>query len=164
MSAQTSSVRILRDQLCESLKPRILNVPVPPALTQGHNARVAVLFSGGLDCTMLARMAHDLLPFEQHIDLINVAFENPRVLQAAKNATKPKKGSSKELSNVSNHPNTQEFAINRESLAEFSPFETCPDRETGRKAFKELQNVCPERTWRFIAVSYKLLLFQRVFS
>lgn len=42
-------------------------------------ARVAILFSGGLDCTILARLMHDLLPLDQSIDLLNVAFENPRI-------------------------------------------------------------------------------------
>ena len=42
-------------------------------------AKAAVLFSGGLDCTILARLCHDLLPLEEDIDLLNVAFENPRV-------------------------------------------------------------------------------------
>ncbi|KAI4704459.1 hypothetical protein J4E81_001525 [Alternaria sp. BMP 2799] len=41
--------------------------------------RVAVLFSGGLDCTILARMCHDLLPLSEPVDLLNVAFENPRI-------------------------------------------------------------------------------------
>lgn len=41
--------------------------------------KVAILFSGGLDCTLLARMSHDLLPLEEGIDLLNVAFENPRI-------------------------------------------------------------------------------------
>ena len=41
--------------------------------------RVAVLFSGGLDCTILARMCDDLLPSSEPIDLLNVAFENPRI-------------------------------------------------------------------------------------
>lgn len=41
--------------------------------------RVAVLFSGGLDCTILARMCHDLLDTSETIDLLNVAFENPRI-------------------------------------------------------------------------------------
>jgi asparagine synthetase B (glutamine-hydrolysing) len=43
------------------------------------NAQVAILFSGGLDCTILARMCHDLVPISESIDLLNVAFENPRV-------------------------------------------------------------------------------------
>ncbi|KAF1832987.1 hypothetical protein BDW02DRAFT_501665 [Decorospora gaudefroyi] len=42
-------------------------------------ASVAVLFSGGLDCTILARMCHDILPPTEPMDLLNVAFENPRI-------------------------------------------------------------------------------------
>jgi asparagine synthetase B (glutamine-hydrolysing) len=49
--------------------------------------RVAILFSGGLDCSVLAFLIHTLLPPAEPIDLINVAFENPRTV-AAQN-TKP---------------------------------------------------------------------------
>lgn len=45
-------------------------------------ARVAVLFSGGLDCTLLARLTNDLLPVGESIDLPNVAFYNPRTVSA----------------------------------------------------------------------------------
>lgn len=44
-----------------------------------RDAQVAILFSGGLDCTILARMCHDLIPEKETIDLLNVAFENPRI-------------------------------------------------------------------------------------
>lgn len=146
-------MQILREQLTHSLKLRVLNVPVPPGLDQEHNVRIAILFSGGLDCTVLARLAHDILPSEQHIDLINVAFENPRVVQAAKNALS-NTGKSKKTKNLNTEvqvdnidgqiPNQKEDA---------SAFEKCPDRETGRKAFQELRTVCPGRVWRFVAVS-----------
>ncbi|KAM3964803.1 asparagine synthetase domain-containing protein CG17486 [Aphomia sociella] len=36
---------------------------------------VGILFSGGLDCTILALLADKYLPKDQRIDLINVAFE-----------------------------------------------------------------------------------------
>ncbi|CAK7213678.1 hypothetical protein SBRCBS47491_001886 [Sporothrix bragantina] len=86
LTADALSVQQLGDQLAASLWLRILHVPKPPPTLvddsfspQDRDTRVAVLFSGGLDCTVLARMAHDLLPADQGIDLINVAFENPRV-------------------------------------------------------------------------------------
>lgn len=41
-----------------------------------------MLFSGGVDCTVLAALAHAHIAPEQSIDLINVAFENPRSLAA----------------------------------------------------------------------------------
>lgn len=39
---------------------------------------VAVLFSGGLDCTILARLMDQVLDKDVSIDLLNVAFENKR--------------------------------------------------------------------------------------
>ncbi|KAF2738897.1 asparagine synthetase domain-containing protein 1 [Polyplosphaeria fusca] len=47
--------------------------------TASSDAEVAILFSGGLDCTVLARLTHELLPPAASIDLLNVAFENPRI-------------------------------------------------------------------------------------
>lgn len=40
-----------------------------------NHCTVGVLFSGGLDCTILALLADKYLPKEQSIDLINVAFK-----------------------------------------------------------------------------------------
>lgn len=89
------------------------------------DARVAILFSGGLDCTVLARLSHELVAEHQSIDLINVAFENPRVAAQLTGQT----ASSHDL------------------------FEACPDRITGRKSFQELLTTCSGRVWRFIAVA-----------
>ncbi|KAK6066454.1 asparagine synthase related protein [Seiridium cupressi] len=125
----TSSVGSIRDHLTEALKLRVLNVPRPPAIT-GHDSevdvRVAVLFSGGLDCTLMARLTHEVLPSLQGIDLINVAFQNAR-----------------------NVASQQDGLDNTASIV----YEACPDRITGRKAFAELQAACPSRQWRFIAVN-----------
>ncbi|KAK1476679.1 asparagine synthase [Colletotrichum cuscutae] len=123
LSAVSPSVQAVKQQMTESLKLRVLNVPEPPAHDAGNDTRVAVLFSGGLDCTILARMASDLVSSDQGIDLINVAFENPRLAAKADN-----------------------------SPGAPSLYEACPDRITGRKSFAELTTVCPARNWRFIAV------------
>ncbi|RSL56625.1 hypothetical protein CEP53_006753 [Fusarium sp. AF-6] len=116
------SVQDLHSHLVESLKLRVLDVPLPPKASH-TDARVAVLFSGGLDCTVLARLSHDLIPLDQSIDLINVAFENPRIA-------------------------AQFPGCSRDDL-----YEKCPDRLTGRSAFAELSRVCPERNWRFVAAN-----------
>ena len=50
---------------------RVVNIP------QSSGARLAILFSGGVDCMVLAALAHQCLQNEP-IDLLNVAFENPR--------------------------------------------------------------------------------------
>ena len=77
------AVAILRSLLKESLSLRILNIPEPPANGTKQRAldraKLAILFSGGLDCTVLARISHNLLPLSEPIDLLNVAFENPRI-------------------------------------------------------------------------------------
>lgn len=122
----SQAVRSLREQLTDSLSLRVLNVPEPPDHEFASNTRVAVLFSGGLDCTVLARMSHELLPPDQAVDLLNVAFENPRV---AAQLQKQAKGGPVDV------------------------YEACPDRITGRKAFAELQSLCPDRVFRFVAVS-----------
>ena len=122
------SVDLLKHWLCESLKLRVLNIPEPPNSLTEIDVRVAVLFSGGLDSTTLARLAHDLVPSDQGIDLINVAFENPR--QVSNDKTLP-------------HLDAKDM------------YEACPDRKTGRKAFAELKAACPTRHWRFIAVRSK---------
>ncbi|KAH8724840.1 asparagine synthase-domain-containing protein [Phaeosphaeriaceae sp. PMI808] len=79
----TDSVNQIKDSLHDSLKLRTQHVreSIQPLLPEEQQLqpRLAILFSGGLDCTILARMCHDLLPLNEKIDLLNVAFENPRI-------------------------------------------------------------------------------------
>lgn len=121
---------LLKHQLLESLSLRVLNIPQPPASDATGKTRVAVLFSGGLDCTVLARLCHEVLDPEHAVDLLNVGFENPRVVAHLQ----------KENGN----------------LPDF--YEACPDRITGRRSFAELQKVCPGRAFRFVAVSRSLMV------
>jgi len=102
---------------------RIDSIAVPPPSRPNESmsptTKLAILFSGGLDCTVLARLAHDIFPVDESIDLLNVAFENPRV-----------------------HKDHAENA-----------YELCPDRITGRVSHRELQEVCPGREWKFVAIN-----------
>ncbi len=142
LQPNSDSVRQLEHYLSESLKLRVLNIPEPPGKLATSGSKLAILFSGGLDCTVLARMAHDLLTAEEEIDLLNVAFENPRVVQAAQ---KPPNRHNQN-SQVSN-PGVVG------PLDQGSFYENCPDRITGRRSFKELQDICPTRKWNFVAVN-----------
>lgn len=72
--------RSLEDTLFEATKIRVLNLSDTTRPT--NEARVAVLFSGGVDCATLAAMAARALPEQEPIDLLNVAFESPRILKA----------------------------------------------------------------------------------
>lgn len=149
--------------MIQSLRLRLLNIPDPPRSEGPVKVKLAILFSGGLDCAVLARMAHDILPLEEQIDLLNVAFENPRVVLASKQP--PKVKLQRKVRQGRDHPGIHDEAVAKEqSLGDVpvvslpvdtaSPFEACPDRMTGRSALKELRQVCPGRKWNFVEVNY----------
>lgn len=126
LNLESAAVRMLIERLSFSLSIRIQNMPFLSSATVAC-PRIAVLFSGGLDCTILARLVHDILPIEQEVDLLNVAFENPRILKFS--------------GAVVGQPNVSSSA-----------FLTCPDRMTGLSSHAELARVCPGRPWRFVSV------------
>ena len=74
--------------LNSAMSIRTRTIPQTHSYLNSHiddtSTRVALLFSGGLDCSVLAWLIHTLLPPEESIDLINVAFENPRTVAAQK--------------------------------------------------------------------------------
>ena len=82
-----NSVTEFLRNLTYALMLRTMDIP-----THSHGlihigyANVAILFSGGLDCTLLARIVHDILPKNETVDLLNVAFENPRSLAVMANS------------------------------------------------------------------------------
>ncbi|KAG8626086.1 hypothetical protein KVT40_006487 [Elsinoe batatas] len=81
-------VDCLHHLLHSALKSRLLTIPtltpLRPPQADTQRTKLAVLFSGGVDCTVLARLAHTILQPDEPIDLINVAFENPRVHHQSK--------------------------------------------------------------------------------
>ena len=115
----------LTEKLIAAVALRSLGIPRHSAPNNAQ-ACIAILFSGGLDCTLIARLLHDVLPLNCPIDLLNVAFENPRSIAAAN------KDSS--------------------SLAHRTPYLACPDRITGLSALSELQRICPGRYWQFVSI------------
>lgn len=101
-------------------------------VSNGDHDHFAVLFSGGVDCTLLAFLLDQILPAACSIDLLNVAFENPRVIAAAQKENSKKKA---------------------DTTISLSPYNACPDRKTGLSSHAELCRLCPERKWRFIAIN-----------
>ncbi|XP_017786570.1 PREDICTED: asparagine synthetase domain-containing protein CG17486 [Nicrophorus vespilloides] len=76
------NVKKLSDLLHFSVLRRIKNQPKYCKkcflnLGSCKDCRVGVLFSGGLDCTILALIVDEYLDESSPIDLLNVAFENP---------------------------------------------------------------------------------------
>lgn len=81
-----TSVDNFLNYLERALELRVLDIPDHSHPENSpDSAKVAILFSGGLDCTLLARLVHDILPLNEAVDLLNVAFENPRSLAAKAN-------------------------------------------------------------------------------
>lgn len=74
LDLEPSSEPMYVDNVLNTLKEAVSRRLVLPA----PNTDVAVLFSGGLDCTLLAALIDDLLPPTSRIYLLNVAFENRR--------------------------------------------------------------------------------------
>ncbi|POW05375.1 hypothetical protein PSTT_09751 [Puccinia striiformis] len=112
-----------------SLRRRLVNISTLYQ-TDAHDSKVAILFSGGLDCTTLALLAHSHIPLTESIDLVNVAFENTR---AAAN--------SKRSNNQTANPDV--FSV--------------PDRRTGEESWKELCQLTPGRIWRFVEVDVRIV-------
>ncbi|GAB5586427.1 Asparagine synthetase domain-containing protein 1 [Umbelopsis nana] len=69
--------------LGDSVRRRVIDIPSHRSTsdTSASETKVGILFSGGLDCLCLAALVDAHLPHDQTIDLLNVAFENPRINQ-----------------------------------------------------------------------------------
>ncbi|CAO3621935.1 unnamed protein product [Cunninghamella blakesleeana] len=117
--------------LSEAVKRRVSDVPY--LNTHKTSPRIAILFSGGLDCICLAALVHQLIPESEAIDLLNVAFENPRS-EKAKEQNKKKNKKPKESANSK------------------SAYDT-PDRLTGKASVMELRLMAPDRHWNFVEIN-----------
>ena len=104
-------------------------------------------------------LASRYIPLGEPIDLINVAFENPRKMQAKASlkAGVPKKplsapGSSKKAKflPLRNSGHIMTSTEKNGSYNETNIYMT-PDRETGIEQLEELQRVCPGRIWNFVS-------------
>lgn len=82
-------VNKLLDLLQQSVRDRVTHTPkfctacISKLILVDHieskiiceHSKIGILFSGGLDCSILAVLAHNNLPLTEPIDLINIAFE-----------------------------------------------------------------------------------------
>ncbi|KAG6868333.1 hypothetical protein C0993_004942 [Termitomyces sp. T159_Od127] len=121
--------------LDQSVMLQVQNIPQKSA-SKGK-ARVAVLFSGGIDSTVITYLAHKHIPFDEPIDLLNVAFENPRKIR------------------LQSEGNTGGKQKHKKKIVPEVEGDTCksysvPDRITGLHEVEELRRLCPERSWNFV--------------
>ncbi|KAG1867838.1 asparagine synthase-domain-containing protein [Suillus subalutaceus] len=133
----------LIDHLDKSVMLRVQNIPGRTSSERGR-AQVAVLFSGGIDSTMLAFLAHRHVPLDEPIDLLNVAFQNPRKIQVQTDGNIgaiPKREKKRQLK-----------AAEINGAVKESTSYMVPDRVTGLQEVEEFKRICPGRTWNFVEV------------
>ncbi|KLO13968.1 hypothetical protein SCHPADRAFT_920879 [Schizopora paradoxa] len=125
------------DCLHKSVDLRVSSIPSPRA----QGARLAVLFSGGVDSSILALMADRFVPTGESIDLLNVAFENPRkiFLESSPQAERTAKRKDRTPNLNDPHSNTSSYDV--------------PDRLTGREELEELRRLRPKRRWKFVEIN-----------
>ncbi|CAH8499786.1 unnamed protein product [Dicrocoelium dendriticum] len=116
----------VKDRVClasSSCSDCFREILQPPYQTQHActHSRFAVLFSGGIDSTILAVLCHRHVPRDQPIDLINVAFEQS--------------GSHK---------------LGSQGKPVLQPASKAPDRRTAWQSFHELCRVAPTRRWKLV--------------
>ncbi|KAF4623755.1 hypothetical protein D9613_001987 [Agrocybe pediades] len=117
---------------------------IPQRCKAGKKARLAVLFSGGIDSTVITYLAHGHIPLDEPIDLLNVAFENPRKIRIQ---TEGNVGgvSKRALKNRAQNQDLKQTPKKTSYLV--------PDRVTGMTEVEELRRLCPGRTWNFVEVN-----------
>ncbi|KAI9454864.1 asparagine synthase-domain-containing protein [Lactarius psammicola] len=119
-------------------------------------ARVAVLFSGGIDSTICAFLAHKHIPMDEPIDLLNIAFENPRKIRVQVDGNvggiKKKNQGAMALKNT--------VSIDEQLTGQYCPGYLVPDRVSGLSELEELRRLCPGRQWNFVEVDVPYTEYQ----
>lgn len=103
---------------------------------------------------MLSSYRH--VPRGEPIDLLNVAFENPRSLNAPNKQNlqeervqrKRSKKERKEGAPVA--PIGNEPSVAADETPKIGPYDV-PDRITGKEEVEELRRLCPHRQWNFVS-------------
>ena len=98
---------------------------------------IGILFSGGVDCSLLVAIADECLPNDVPIDLLNVAFQP---LKGAGEADLKTKKTKQKKQNQTDEKSDYDV----------------PDRRTGLNGWTELKAINGRREWRFVAIDVPL--------
>ncbi|XP_043852879.1 asparagine synthetase domain-containing protein 1 [Dromiciops gliroides] len=149
------SEAVKRRVLCLARTERILNDDLSEA--SAKKANIAILFSGGIDSMVIASLADRYVPFDEPIDLLNVAFMTKQTgcttftkksAKLKKHLEKPSEENTKGLATTTANNQVQNFNV--------------PDRLTGRAGVEELKAINPLRIWNFVEINVSLEELQRM--
>ena len=116
--------------LCQSVQRRLVGVD--------RDTGVGVLFSGGVDCSLIAAIVDRLLPDDVAVDLLNVAFQ-------------PIQKSNEEQVAVKNFKKKEKTTDRGGAVKKANDYDV-PDRRTGLNAWRELKSINSNRLWRFVVI------------
>ncbi|XP_027721902.1 asparagine synthetase domain-containing protein 1 [Vombatus ursinus] len=151
------SEAVKRRVLCLSRSEILfLNDDLSKASTK--KANIAILFSGGIDSMVIASLADRHVPFDEPIDLLNVAFMTKE--QTGRTAFAKKSGKPKKHLETSSEENTKGLAATANNIKDQNF--NVPDRLTGRAGLKELKAINPLRIWNFVEIDVSLEELQRM--
>ncbi|XP_072117798.1 asparagine synthetase domain-containing protein 1 [Mobula birostris] len=144
------------DILNESVRRRVLFLPrnLNPSDCAVHKmnsdkAKVAILFSGGVDSMVLSALADRHVPADEPIDLLNVAFEQRERKMQKISKKKQRQNNTADASEMETSKN------DNVTIKENTAFNV-PDRITGQAGLKELQIINPSRHWNFVEINITL--------
>ena len=85
------------------------------------------------------------IPPDEPIDLLNVAFENPRKMKIQMEG------------NISKRNKREQMPSKDEDTHEAGLMYSVPDRTTGFLEVEELRRTCPGRIWNFVRCSMSII-------
>ncbi|PWN39473.1 hypothetical protein IE81DRAFT_326514 [Ceraceosorus guamensis] len=124
--SREAAVRTLHNVLKEAVRQRVESIH---CAAQSDAPALALLYSGGLDSAVLAALTDVVYPSHQPIELLTVAFANPRKLAS-----------------------TRSKCVTEGHQAESRATFDTPDRLTARRGVQELRGINPQREWRLIEI------------
>ncbi|CAE6338642.1 unnamed protein product [Rhizoctonia solani] len=156
----TEQIEDFISRLDDSVRSRVASIPnnsVDQPQNETPVARLGVLFSGGIDSSVVAFLADRHIPRDEPIDLLNVGFENPRTLgvpqnKAAQAAKVQRKRDKKERKKGLHAPEMPSVPARTTNDPPKTGTYDVPDRLTGLQQLEELQRLCPHRKWNFVCV------------
>lgn len=86
------------------------------------------------------------MPLDEPIDLLNVAFENPRKIRAQVDGNVSSIKKKKRLNALQDDKSVGERVLER-----CDPDYLVPDRSAGLYELEELRSLCPGRQWNFVS-------------